>query len=334
MNKRLITCAAVLVAIFAAFLAPPASAQVTGFEKSAYGAAVLAGKLLGDDWSEKKMAEMASKEVLDFYEYEYDSTSWTSPFSKIGKYMKVRAAKRYYIEKYEARVDYEKTTPNSSAVGGILNGIDKLTNFVTDIGAAFGDKRSITRKELIKASNELSQAEYDYHKAGFFARFKLIKVRIDKRNAFKKAVANYTATWGSEPKSASEVFLSREKQSQIVDLVEADAKETAKLEAKNRFRKFVGMKPIPDKAEKQIAGKVNLAKDIIGVLKDGKTPANDQGSGISAKAEEMRKIKAQLDAANVRYVECLDMGDSTGAAKVHESEIKPLTAKLEDLISM
>lgn len=331
MNTRLLVGMAILTALLAAFLAPPAVAQVTGPEKAVYGAAVLAGKLLGDEWSQKKMNEMAAKEVLDFYEYEFDQASWWNPFSKAGKYMKVRAARRVYIEKYEARVDYEKSGAQSS-IGGILKGLDDLGNLVTDLGAAFGNKRSITRKELIKASNELAQAEYDYHKAGFFARFKLVKVRSDKRKAFDKAVANYKVAWGSEPTSASEVFLAREKQSQIVDLIEADAKETAKLEAKNRFRKFVGLDPIPNKTEQQIDGKIDLARDILDVVK-GKSPSDGKSNVAANAAEEMRKVKAQLDAANARYVEMLGKGDSAGAAQIHETQIKPLTARLEALIT-
>ncbi|PKK89660.1 MAG: hypothetical protein CVV64_13360 [Candidatus Wallbacteria bacterium HGW-Wallbacteria-1] len=294
------------------------------------GAAVLAGTLLGDDWSRLKAEELGSLEVYDYYNWEYEQLSWWNPYSKFKAWSKQKSAKKIYLNRFEKRRDLEVEMAkgsNSSTIKDLTDIAGQISGTILDIGELFGSKKATTKKGLIKASRELEDARYAHETAGFLGKFKTLGPMKEKQKAFENAENAYTAAWGKTPGTGADLFLSREKQVALVDIIEENTEEKSKRLARNRFKKFVGIDVDPaEQRDKDIEQAKNMAGDIINALKGKKAENSSDSSGIEA-------VRVQLNAANAKYTELLSTGRSSEAAQYHASVIRPLMDKMEKALS-
>ncbi len=144
--------------------------NVTGNPESVYSEKALEGMaLLGDRWARLKLDEIRAQKMAEIMYNQYKSISWFNIFKKLDAYSNYKNAKNYYIAAAEQTRQYELANPNS---GGIIGGIDQISESVLEFKALFGDKEAKAQLEVLRARREYEKIKLQYDSAGLFEKLK------------------------------------------------------------------------------------------------------------------------------------------------------------------
>jgi hypothetical protein len=144
--------------------------NVTGNPESIYSEKALEGMaLLGDRWARLKLDEIRARKMADIMHNQYKSISWFNIFKKLDAYSSYKNAKNHYIATAEQVRRYELANPNS---GGIVQGIDQISESVLEFKALFGDKKAQAQLEVLRARREYEKIKLQYDSAGLFEKLK------------------------------------------------------------------------------------------------------------------------------------------------------------------
>jgi hypothetical protein len=324
------------------------SQEITKYERAFSGIASLAGRMLGDEWSKRKSEEVAAWEVFKIYEYEYEQVSWLNPFDKLQKYSKYKSARKIYLNRFEARMDYEKTMENKkgkSNISDLMGIFNDLSEKIFDIGTLFGSKKAETRNNLIKKNREYEQALYEYEKSNFFSKWGKSKDLKSKKKAYELALDEYEKAWGSSSLgTGTDLFLKKSKQLAIIDIIEENAKEKTKREFKEKIDKiFRRNSDDPKDKNKDFEQAGNMAKDIFNVISEKKDDIqssepgldkslNDKSLNDKSLNDKIVFLKSQLDQANSQYLEYINSNQHDKAREYHQQFVLPLMKKMDSMI--
>lgn len=151
---------------------------------------------LGDPWARLKLEEIRAKKFSDLLYQRYKAISWFNIFSKLDAYSSYKNAKNVYTQAAERSRQFELTNPNS---GGIIQGIDQISESVLEFKALFGDKKAKAQLELIRAKREYTQIKYQYDSASLFDKLKFRDQLNYAKARYELALQNYAIAAGKVP---------------------------------------------------------------------------------------------------------------------------------------
>jgi hypothetical protein len=153
---------------------------------------------LGDPWARLKLEEIRAKKFSDLLYQRYKAISWFNIFSKLDAYSAYKNAKNVYTQAAERSRQFELANPNS---GGIIQGIDQISESVLEFKALFGDKKAKAQLELIRAKREYTQIKYQYDSASLFDKLKFRDQLNYAKARYELALQNYAIVAGKAPQN-------------------------------------------------------------------------------------------------------------------------------------